>query len=259
VVITLSWSRGPTNLDLHVLTPDAQEDEGGEVWSGNPCLSRSDGSCWAFASGDAVAFGVESVTLRPLSSPADGDWLNGSYRVWVENTSCQDGTFADSDAVVTVSRGGDESVALPVSGASGDQILETWGVASVFMDRDGSMAIAGTQTLFGEACGPPPVEIVLARVDGAGEGDVPARQAIQPAPEYGGVEGHGNGTEVAVEPGIGGHDPVPQDPPPVEEPPPSAEPTPGPSPSPTPDQPVGAGAVLSDPPAVVESAGTSGA
>jgi FecR-like protein len=262
VVITLSWSRGPTNLDLHVLTPDADEDEGGEVWSGNSCLSRSDGSCWAFASGDAVAFGVESVTLRPLGSPEDGDWLGGSYRIWVENTSCQDGTFADSDAVVTVSRGGDESVSLPVSGASGDRTLETWGVASVFMDRDGSMAIAGTQTLFGEACGPPPVEVVLMQIDGAGEGDVPARQAIQPAPASGSAGGHGIGTEVAVDPGIGGHDIEVQEPPPppVEEPPPSPEPepSPSPSPSPTPDQPVGAGAVLPDPPAVTQAAEPAG-
>jgi hypothetical protein len=153
VVITLSWSSGPANLDLHVLTPDV--DEGGEVWAGNPCLAREGGGCWAFASGDAVAFGSETVTLRPLGEPEDGDWLKGSYRVWVENTSCQDATFADSNAAVTISRAGGESVSVPVSGAAGDRSLETWNVASVFMTRDGAMAIAGTQSMVGDPCGPP--------------------------------------------------------------------------------------------------------
>lgn len=251
VVITLSWTHGPANLDLHVLTPDTDEDEGGEVWSGNPCLSRSDGSCWAFASGDAVAFGTETVTLRPLGSPEDGDWLNGSYRVWVENTSCQDATFGDSDAVVMISRGGAESVALPVSGASGDQASETWGVASVFMQRDGAMAIAGTQSLFGEACGPPPVEVVLVQVNGAGEGDGFERQAVPPATAPGGAGGHG-GTEVAVDPGIGGTGG--QEAPPSPEPAPTPEPTPSPEPAPSPDQPIQDGAVLPDPPAVSQDA-----
>jgi hypothetical protein len=158
-VITLSWSSGPANLDLHVLTPDVEQDEGGEVWPGNPCLVRQEGSCWAFASGDAVAFGSESVTLRPLGQPEDGDWLNGGYRVWVVNTSCQDATFENSDAAVTISRAGGESVSLPVSGASGERALETWNVASVFMTRDGAMAVAGTQSMVGDPCGPPVVAV----------------------------------------------------------------------------------------------------
>lgn len=157
VLITLSWSQGPANLDLHVATPDAQEDEGGEVWSGDPCLERDDGSCWATASGDAVAFGSETVTLRPVGTPNPGNWLKGGYRVWVENTSCADGTYATSNAVVTVARPGGESVGLPVSGASGDQSLSTWNVASVQLDKLGSMAVAGTQSMVGEPCGAEPV------------------------------------------------------------------------------------------------------
>jgi uncharacterized membrane protein YgcG len=159
VVITLSWSTGPANLDLHVLPPG-----GGDVWSGNPCLPRPDGSCWASASGDAVAFGSETVTLRPLSEPEDGDWLNGAYRVWVENTSCQDATFDDSNASVKISRPG-ESVTVPVAGASGDRSLATWNVASVYMTEDGSMAVVGTQSMAGEPCGPPPA----VGVEGVGE------------------------------------------------------------------------------------------
>jgi hypothetical protein len=95
-----------------------------------------------------------------LDRPDEGDWARGGYRVWVENTSCADGTFADSDAVVTVSRSGGEFVRLPVSGAAGDKSLETWGVGSVFMDTDGSMAIVGTQSTFGDPCGPPPPPVV---------------------------------------------------------------------------------------------------
>ena len=152
VVVTLSWSSGPENLDLHVLTPDAGE--GGEVWAGNPCLSRQDGMCWVFASSDAVAFGSETVTLRPLGLPQDGDWLKGGYRVWVENTSCKEAPFETSDATVTVSRADGESIALPVSGASGDRALETWNVGSVFMTRHGEMAVVGTQSVVGDPCGP---------------------------------------------------------------------------------------------------------
>jgi hypothetical protein len=153
VVVTLSWSSGPTNLDLHVLTPDAGAN-GGDVWSGNPCLAREGGSCWASASGDAAAFGSETVTLGPLGQPEERDWLEGGYRVWVENTSCQDATFADSDAAVTVSRPGGESVSLPVSGVSGDGAPERWDVGSVFMTRDGEMAVVGTQSVVGDPCGP---------------------------------------------------------------------------------------------------------
>jgi FecR-like protein len=156
VVITLTWTRGPANLDLHVATPATGEDEGGEVSASSPCLARSDGTCWAAASGDATAFGSETVTLHPLGSPGSGDWLDGGYRVWVENTSCLDGTYGTSDAVVTISRADGESISLPVSGAAGDPSLETWDVASVQLDRLGSMAVAGTQSLFGDPCGTAP-------------------------------------------------------------------------------------------------------
>lgn len=247
VVITLSWSTGPANLDLHVLTPDVEEDEGGEVWAGNPCLARDDGSCWAFASGDAVAFGSETVTLRPLGTPEDGDWLKGGHRVWVENTSCQDATFAESNAVVTVSRAGGESVALPVSGAAGDKTLETWSVASVFMDQDGSMAVAGTQSLFGEACGPPPPQPV--EVLGAGDGEL-ERTAVRPPPRD---EGTGQGTQDAgVEDGGDAEDEEPlqePEPPPAPEPEPDPEPEPPPEP-PAPEPPTDDGATLPDEPAV---------
>ena len=159
VVITLTWTRGPANLDLHVATPATGEDEGGEVSASSPCLARSDGTCWATASGDATAFGSETVTLHPLGSPESGDWLDGSHRVWVENTSCLDGTYGTSDALVTISRAGGESISLPVSGAAGDPSLETWDMASVQLDRLGSMAVAGTQSLLGDPCGTPPARL----------------------------------------------------------------------------------------------------
>jgi hypothetical protein len=224
VVITLSWSSGPTNLDLHVLTPDVEEDEGGEVWAGNPCLAREDGTCWAFASGDAVGFGSETVTLRPVGSPEDGDWLKGSYRVWVENTSCQDATFADSDAAVTISRAGGESVSLPVSGAAGDRALETWNVGSVFMSQDGAMAVVGTQSMVGDPCGPP-VEAPV-RYRGVGERGY---QVVQPEPprDKGGDQG---GTATG-----GGEDGETPPPGPESEPEPAPEPEPPPQPAPEPE------------------------
>jgi hypothetical protein len=260
VNVTLAWSRGPTNLDLHVLTPDVEEDEGGEVWAGNPCLARQDGTCWAYASGDAVAFGSETVTLRPLGSPERGDWLDGGYPVWVENTSCQDGTFADSDAVVTISRAGGESVALPASGASGDQKLETWNVASTHMTRDGDMAVAGTQTLVGEACGPPPV-VAPARTEGAGEGDVVDGRVVVPPTAT--VVESAQGDEAAATDeddtggqGSAGNEQAEEPPPPPEEPPPPpAEPEPEP---PSPAPPTQDGAVLPDEPTVTGDATGAG-
>lgn len=153
VEVRLSWSSGPANLDLHVLAPDGAGEDG-DVGAGNPCLARGDGTCWASASEDAAAFGSETVTLWPLGQPEDGDWLKGGYRVWVQNTSCQDAAFADSDAEVTVARAGGESVSLPVSGVTGDRDLDRWNVGSVFMTREGGMAIAGTQSVVGDPCGP---------------------------------------------------------------------------------------------------------
>ena len=241
VVITLSWSQGPTNLDLHVATPDAQEDEGGEVWSGDPCLERDDGTCWATASGDAAAFGSETVTLRPVGTPNPGDWLEGGYRVWVENTSCADGTYETSNAVVTVSRPGGESISLPVSGASGDRSLSTWNVASVHLDRLGTMAVAGTQDMVGEPCGPPlerfrssdrgrdggPQVTSVIPTEARGVQDV----ADQPAPDQ-----EADQSEEAEEPVA---EPVPD---------PEAEPQPEPEPEPPVDE-----AGVPEPPAVQDA------
>lgn len=234
VLITLSWSSGPTNLDLHVLTPDVEEDEGGEVWSGNPCLARQDGTCWAFASGDAVGSGSETVTLRPIGSPEDGDWLKGGYRVWVENTSCQDATFADSDAAVTISRAGGESVSLPVSGATGDRSPETWNVGSVFMSQDGSMAVAGTQSMVGDPCGPPVGG--PARFRGVGERGY---RVVQPEPprvkggEDGGTGSEGGGDGEAPPPAPELEPAAEPEPPPEPEFPPEPEPEPEPDPEAT--------------------------
>jgi hypothetical protein len=157
VVFTLGWNGPPVNLDLHVQTPDASEDaEGGEVWHGNPCLARGDGSCWARSGGDAVGGGSEAVTILPLGSPDPGDFLPGPYVVWVENASCQDATFAGSNASVSVTRGGAVLGSFPVSGASGDSSGETWNVATVTLNKEASAGVAGSQSFSGEACGPPP-------------------------------------------------------------------------------------------------------
>lgn len=217
VVITLSWATGPANLDLHVLSPG----DGGEAWAANPCLARRDGTCWAFASGDAAAFGSETVTLRPLGEPDDGDWLNGAYRVWVENTSCQDATFGESNASVTISRAG-ESVTVPVAGASGDRSLETWNVASVYMTEDGSMAVVGTQSMAGDPCGPPPP----VGVEGVGERGY--RAAELPA-----------GKDLFDRDDVGSEPPPPPpEPEPSIEPEPESAPEPAPEPGPQPEPPV---------------------
>ncbi|MGH2766404.1 MAG: hypothetical protein ACRDKA_10920, partial [Actinomycetota bacterium] len=226
---------------------------GGEVWAGNPCLARDDGSCWAFATGDAVAFGSETVTLRPRGVPEDGDWLEGGYEVWVENTSCQDGTFADSDARVTISRAGGESVALPVSGASGDKTLETWSVGSVFMDQDGAMAVAGTQSVFGEACGPPVEEPVVVEVaEERGSEPAAVRPPVREVVEEAGSEGDGTDTGPPPEPEP---DPAPEaEPPPEPGPPPEPETEPQPEPPPPPEQPTEDGATIPDEVSVADEA-----
>lgn len=255
VLITLSWSQGPANLDLHVATPDAQEDEGGEVWSGDPCLARDDGSCWATASGDAVAFGSETVTLRPVGTPNPGNWLKGGYRVWVENTSCADGTYATSNAVVTVARPGGESVGLPVSGASGDQALSTWNVASVHLDKFGSMAVAGTQSLVGESCGVPS-ELLRFKNSARGGDNGPEMTSVIPT-------GESVVEDAADEPSDEGEAEQPKEeeeeeeedepeepaPEPAPEPDPPPEPEPEPEPDPEPDPPVDE-AVVPEPPTV---------
>lgn len=248
VVITLSWSQGPTNLDLHVATPDAQEDEGGEVWSGDPCLERDDGTCWATASGDAATFGSETVTLRPVGTPNPGDWLEGGYRVWVENTSCSDGTYEGSNAVVTVSRPEGESISLPVSGAGGDRSLSTWNVASVHLDRLGAMAVAGTQDMVGEACGtlPPPLERF--RSSDRGRDGGPRVTSVTPTEDRG-VEGVADqpAADGAAEQSEGVEEPVAE---PAPAPPSQAEPDPQPEPEPEP--PVDE-AVVPEPPTVQEA------
>jgi hypothetical protein len=251
VVITLSWSSGPANLDLHVLTPDVEEDEGGEVWSGNPCLARQDGTCWAFASGDAVGSGSETVTLRPIGSPEDGDWLKGGYRVWVENTSCQDATFADSDAAVTISRAGGESVSVPVSGAAGDKSLETWNVGSVFMTQDGSMAVAGTQSTVGDPCGPPVERPV--RFKGVGERGYEVVQPEPPRDKGQGGTGSEGGGDGEMPPPSPEPEPATQpepEPPPEPEPEPPSEPEPQPQPTPPPTEAGSDAATLPEPAAL---------
>jgi hypothetical protein len=241
VVITLSWSQGPANLDLHVATPATDEDEGGEVSASSPCLARNDGTCWATASGDATAFGSETVTLHPLGSPDPGDWLPGGHRVWVENTSCIDGTYGSSNAVVTISRTG-ESISLPVSGAGGDPSHETWDVASVHMDRLGSMAVAGIQSLFGDPCGasPPPPARFASAVEGNDDGAADLTVKSPPAAEP--PTANQNTDEVSA-------DPAPPSPEPMPDPQPEADP----EPQPEPDPPAEDDAVLPEDPVVEET------
>ncbi len=156
VTITLGWSTGPADLDLHVLTPDTDEAEGGEAWSGNPCVEKPGGGCHATASGNASGGGSETVTLRPIDQPDPDNWPPGAYQVWVENVSCSDNTFETSDASVTISRPGSGTVSLSIGGASGDKKGQTWNAASVFMTQRGTMATTGTQQVVGDPCGPPP-------------------------------------------------------------------------------------------------------
>ncbi|MGH2661257.1 MAG: FecR domain-containing protein [Actinomycetota bacterium] len=156
VTITLGWSTGPADLDLHVLTPDTDEAEGGEAWSGNPCVEKPGGGCHATASGNASGGGSETVTLKPIDQPDPNNWPPGAYQVWVENVSCVDNTFETSDATVTITRRGSGSVNLAVAGATGDKKGQTWNVASVFMTQRGTMATTGTQQVVGDPCGPPP-------------------------------------------------------------------------------------------------------
>jgi FecR protein len=225
VRFTLSWSGVPSDLDLHVSTPDDQDAEGGEVWWGNACLTGPDG-CWATASGDAVGGGSETVVLRPIGD----EWLRGGYQIWVENTSCEDGDWADSNAVVTVSKGDDTLIDIPVP-AEGEVRAETWRVASAGIDSEGFPAVLmGDPHFVGEPVCGEPEEIELLRKNPRGPAG-PDTQAIS--------VGEPPADEVPAEE-------PPAEEPPSEEPPPSPEPSPAPSsepePSPEPTEPPAAGA-----------------
>jgi hypothetical protein len=228
VVFTLSWNGPPSNLDLHVQTPDASQDaEGGEVWHGNPCLARNDGSCWGRSGGNAVGGGSEAVTILPLGSPDPGDFLPGPYAVWVENVSCQDATFAGSNASVTVTRGGRALGTFPVSGASGDSSSETWNVATVRLNKEASAGVSGSQSFSGDACGPQPPPRDQAPV----QEPTFERQTVGTGVVGGSVTGE-NHQEAGETEGEG----VEEEPEAVEEPPPTPpEPEPEPQPEPDPE------------------------
>lgn len=211
----LSWSEGPADLDLHVQTPDDRDAEGGEVSWANPCLSGPDG-CWASFSGDAREYGTETVTLRPIGD----EWMNGGYPIWVENISCTDGDWADSNATLTVMKGRDEltTIAVPDTGAVRS---ETWQAASGGVDRVGLVAVFNVVPPFvgDESCGLPEPELELTKQP-RGPAD-PGSAAI-------GVEAPPADEAPAEEP--------PAEEPPAEQPP-SPEPSPEPEPNPEPTDP----------------------
>jgi hypothetical protein len=210
----LSWGKGPLDLDLHVLTPDDDDADGGEVWSGNPCLAGPDG-CWATASEDSQTYGTESVTLRPIGD----EWVNGGYQIWVENFSCEDGDWSDSNATLAVKKGEDVLVTLRVP-HRGEVRSETWQAAHAGVDREGFPGVfAGEPSFVGEeSCGQPEVEVAsLKRPRGPAGPDTQAIIVEQSTDET-----------PAEEPST--------DAPPAEEPPPSPEPEPSPEPSPEPTE-----------------------
>jgi FecR protein len=231
----LSWSSGPSDLDLHVQTPL------GEVWGGNDCLAYPgvDG-CWASSEGDAAppigeravaagnGGGSETVTIRPVGDPDPGDFVPGGYHVWVENFSCDD-SFAGSGATVSISRGGPEIGSASVPEADG----ETWTVGTVGMSQNGHDAVALSGDVFGEECQAPLrvglrgnlADLLERAADETGNGwpvDDGEPRPEEPAP------GTDPGAEPPGEPGGPGHDPgtgPPPEEPPAEEPP-AEEPSP---------------------------------
>ena len=229
VVIKLAWKTGPSDLDLHVQTPDFTADDGGEVWAGNPCHPDC-GAPWAELNHDsASAPGQETITVSPQGS---GEFFDGAYHVWVENFSC-DATFDGSGATISVTQGGSSLGSFTVASAGGDPSLGTWVVGGVHITSEGSASASGPGTLDGDSCG----AVGLARRavhDAAPEilGPDPS-----PSPQAGG--GPSAAPSPSAGPSSGGTDggtptpaPSPTESSPTPEPSPTQT-TPSPEPSPT--------------------------
>ncbi len=144
ITITLTWSAGPRDLDLHVLTP------GGEVAYSNPCLSDGENDCWATLDHDITTGppGSETVTI---SRTAPG-FTSGSFTVFVVNYAC-DAPFDGSTATVTILAGTTiQSFTAASAAGTGDE--KQWNVAGFTVSEGGSVAISGTQTYSGSPnCG----------------------------------------------------------------------------------------------------------
>jgi hypothetical protein len=238
VRFVLSWSEGPEDLDLHVLTPDEEDADGGEVWSANPCLSGP-GGCWATASEDSQTYGDESVTLRPI----DDEWVNGVYRIWVENISCEE-DWSGSDAVLTVLKG-DEAADIPLQGQlwgpgrSEEVRAQTWNVGVSVVTRDGfPNTVTSDPALVGEPrCG---------HVD---------LQSTKRPRGPNGPDSHTISIDPPTDEPVAGEPPTEEPPAEQPAPPPQPEPEPGSEPEPSPE----VASDPTDPDSAIEEAACSGA
>jgi hypothetical protein len=154
--VTLTWGDGPSDLDLHVITPDSEADDGGDLWSGNPCHPSGDSTpCpaedWGTLDDSGGDPGLEEATI----GPSDGEsFFEGMYKISVDNFSCDDATFEGSFAHVTVTQGDQTLGSYDVGDAAGLLSQETWSVAKFDVAADGTSDKTDLQKLVGDDCGP---------------------------------------------------------------------------------------------------------
>jgi PKD repeat protein len=152
--ITLSWSSGPSDLDLHVQTPDFRSEDGGEVWSGNPS-HPADGSegDWARIDHDGKSVNGEQAHETITVSPRDsGQFFDGTYHIWVENFSC-DETLGSGNARVTIGQDDQILATFNIGSAAGAPAGDTWIVANAGVTPKGDVSPSSRQVIDGDECG----------------------------------------------------------------------------------------------------------
>ncbi|MEU6823813.1 carboxypeptidase regulatory-like domain-containing protein [Streptomyces atriruber] len=138
VVLTLTWSSAPADLDAHLSGPDTNN---GRFHLSYASMTPPPVDYVALDVDAKQGFGPEHITV----TPAVADFVPGQYRYWVHGFS--GGTFENSAAVVTVTQGAVQLGQYTVAAAAGAQAEPIWHVANVSIGATGQATLLPQQKL----------------------------------------------------------------------------------------------------------------